>query len=78
MSCSGSLVPNQCRGSAALINPDCSREQGQGWTLDWGKVSLTKNRKACRLTIPMPYLALHLRGDKYSRLQGSSVDQCVE
>lgn len=63
MSCSGSLVPNQCRGSAALINVDAERGGAGLWTK--GKVSSTKNRKACKLTIPMPYLALHLRGDKF-------------
>lgn len=65
----------------ALINLDCSGERGEAgwggggvWGLDFqeqGKVSLTKNRKACRLTTPMPYLAeethttaLHVRGAK--------------
>lgn len=75
MSCSGSLVPNQYRGSAALINVGCSSEQVQGWALDQGNVSLAKNRQAYRLAVAMPYLALHRRGGQYWSLQDSSV-QC--
>lgn len=46
-------MPNQCRGSASLINLDA------GAVPDFGreKVSPAKNRKARRLTISMPFLA---------------------
>lgn len=79
MSCSGSLVPNQCRGSAALINLGGGREQS-GAVLDFGadgggggggEVCPAKNRETWRLTNLMPYLAevtnttmLHVRGDR--------------
>lgn len=56
MSCSGSLVPNQCRGSAALINLDGAQQKQQQWeeeggagTLGQGEVSLAKNRRAWRV-----------------------------